>query len=452
MSHSQIIIFVIANQASPLFAFWKDYQQSNYVIKNLPFVAIDYSSDHAINEVLDESLPSDQLLLFLIDNDHLQKKLAHYKIKRKHPVLIVRFWDSPSNIANHFINKYYFNKLTTANLYLSREIEKTNSNPPPGFLRIENPIHLDQKHLWGEDGKFRMLKHFLESLDSPTRIDELGNQKKDYSSIQLSVATHFYINQNNIETLIQLIKRYSKYSREVLDRVQFVFVDDGSPINYTIPDNDLNITWIKINQDIKWNNPGARNLALLYCRANNVIISDVDHHFPEHTLSYLTQKDCHHYQFHKFYCKYADGHIGKGHPNIFYLSRGRFFELHGMDEEFCGSWASDDVHFVKNMKYHGTILRYLPKKYYCEETKIDREKSYHSLFRDQSFNVGAYARKRMEWEYYGKSTGHSKMALNFTWEILMDNIRPRPAYKINNNWQKKWLFRQFKSIISSIIN
>lgn len=450
---NKIKLYVITKTDSPLWVFWKQFENNECFVKDINVSLVSITNDHEkdmwcktkrdINVHHD-----DYIVLILTDSLFIQKRSVVFKFLRKYPILILRWWDEPAYVKDNIINKTLYNKNIAANLYLSRALEKINSATTKEFLKIENPVHLDQAHLWGEDGKYKMLRHLLDGLTKPNRTDSLGNSKRNYGHIRLTVATHFYCNQNNINTVTHLLDRYAKYSKDVLDRIQFIVIDDGSPIEYDIPKYDLNLTWIRIDEDIHWNHAGARNLALLYSRSNNVIISDVDHHFPESTLSWLSQRDIRHHHFYKFYCKDIHGVTGKGHPNIFYLSRARYFELGGLDEEYCGSWGCEDVGFVKNYKYHGTVQRYLPKKYYCEVSPVDRDKSYHSLFRDQSFNIGAHARKRMEGDYYGKNYGHSRMLLNFKWTIVADYFLDPPIPIINKKWKRLWLFRQTKSLLT----
>jgi hypothetical protein len=138
----------------------------------------------------------------------------------------------------------------------------------------------------------------------------------------------------------------------------------------------------------------------------------------------------------------------KGHPNLFYLSRARWFELYGMDEEFAGAYGAEDFRFVKNFKNHGTVQSYLPKSYYCEIRKVDREKSYHSLVRDLSFNTSVDTRKRMEADYFGADYAHSKSMFNYTWTIAADYERIDAVVpSVDRSWRPRWLLRQLQSLL-----
>ena len=73
-----------------------------------------------------------------------------------------------------------------------------------------------------------------------------------------------------------------------MDRIQFVIVDDGSPVPVKIPGGlDLNILLLRINENIRWNQAGARNLGVIYSRNDKVLATDLDHEFPPETLQHI---------------------------------------------------------------------------------------------------------------------------------------------------------------------
>ena len=447
---AKLLVFVV--EGSTLELVWKRFEASIYLPEKLEVSFVSFSSNDTIEKVLkrevDTGFSEWNMVLVLTDSEAIQRQAVKMKLMRKMPTVVLRWWDQLPDLKRNYKNRLLFNRYTGINFIQTREIYQTNAMVRGGKLRLDNPILLEQEELLGTDSTLKMIRQTLLALTVPTRKDIFNRQKHNYGEIRLTVATHFYINQENIETLTDLLKRYASYSKEVLDHVQFVIVDDGSPIDYDIPKFDINLTWIKIDQDTRWNQSGAKNLCMLYARSNNVVVSDVDHLFPEHTLSWLSKRNIAHKRFYKLYRKRPDGTMAKGHPNLFYVSRARWFELFGMDEEFAGAYGAEDFRFVKNFKNHGTIQSYLPKRYYCEIRKVDREKSYHSLVRDLSFNTSVDTRKRMEADYFGADYGHSRSMFNFTWHILADYERAIPVLpRLDRNWRPRWLLRQLGSLI-----
>lgn len=77
----------------------------------------------------------------------------------------------------------------------------------------------------------------------------------------------------------------------MLDVIEFIIIDDRSPLHYEIPNFNINLRWIKINENIKWNQAGARNLGVLSAKSDKFIITDLDHVFYEDTLKFMVDSD-----------------------------------------------------------------------------------------------------------------------------------------------------------------
>ncbi len=454
--HIPTALLVFVEEGGTLENFWKTFEKSEYFTDSLhPVVrSVSIKEDsstlwnRAVQEYEASSMSSWSMLMVLTDVEEIQRFAVTMKLKRKEPTIVMRWWDEIPELEKSYRNRLIFNRYTGINFIQNKEQYDQNAMMPKGRLKLDNPVLLDQPVLLNNDSDMKVMRHTLLSISEPDRVDIFGQKKKNYGEIRLTVATHFYCNQENIDTIVDLLEHYSRYNKEVLDHIQFVIVDDGSPIEYDIPKFDMNLTWIKIDQDIRWNQSGAKNLCMLYARSNNVVISDVDHLFPEHTLEWLSQRNISHKRFYKLYRKRPDGTMTKGHPNLFYLSRARWFELYGMDEEFAGAYGAEDFRFVKNFKNHGTVQRYLPKRFYCEIRKVDREKSYHSLVRDLSFNTSVDTRKRMEADYFGADFGYSRSMFNYTWHILSDSRRKIPVLPpLDRTWRPRWLLRQLATLL-----
>lgn len=264
---------------------------------------------------------------------------------------------------------------------------------------------------------------------------------KDKSHIKLSYVAPFYFDKKDASLLFDLLKRYESYSDDILDVIQFVIVDDASPIEYEIPTFNLNILWIKVLDNIQWNNPGARNLGVVCAKSDKVLISDIDHEFPEETLRAIIHlKECGR-KFFRIRRKNYDGSALGAHPNTFVMSRARFLRLYGYDEEFCGNYGCDDTTFVRWQKYNGTKFGYLPSKYYCHVR--DKDVPYHhSLIRNLKPNQSMAAEKIKAMKTFGHGAGHSRQFLNFKWELVCDqNRETKPSRKKDPLWQKRWYWR-----------
>lgn len=254
---------------------------------------------------------------------------------------------------------------------------------------------------------------------------------RDYTHIKLSYIVSVYFNQQNTAPLFDLLKQYSAYSAELLDSIQFIIVDDGSTVPVTLPDQlNLNILLLRIHQDIPWNNGGGRNLGAVYARSDKVLFTDIDHIFPEKTLQKLIDINRFGKNLYRFRGQFEDGHWdNKICHNIYAMSRARFFEFHGYDEDFSGHYGGEDTFLLRYHRYCGGRLKTLNKQYHVIVKKLEKSGRYHNLDRDMTLNNQKYAEKRDRFLKFGPEYGHSRMFLNFPWDIVIDQhrtIKPVP--------------------------
>jgi hypothetical protein len=266
-----------------------------------------------------------------------------------------------------------------------------------------------------------------------------------FVTIELSYVIPLYFDQENNDSLTDLLSKYATYEPQLLDRIQFVLVDDCSPVPVKLrADLNLNILLLRIRDDIPWNQPGERNLGVVYSRSDKVLATDLDHEFSEPTLQdivrlpKLGRKMC------RLRRRDTDGAFIRPHPNTFVMSRGRFLELFGVDEEFSGAYGCDDGMFWRWQRYNGSRFTCLKKKYVSQCRRIDRVNSYHSLERDNARNAILDKRKKREWEKWGPRGGHSRKFLCFTWDVIEDRERTGMTWQAPENrlWKKLWFLRQ----------
>lgn len=268
-----------------------------------------------------------------------------------------------------------------------------------------------------------------------------------YEQILLSYVVPVYVNQNRGDLVESLLRRYSRYDPDTIGRVEFIIVDDGSPVAVEIPpDLDLNIILLRVREDIPWNQPGARNLGVVCSHSEKVLITDIDHEFPETTMQHLVRMKSQQSKIYTFARHEADGVEINRHPNTFLLSRSTFLRYFGYDEDFCGAYGYDDLMFRKWQQYNGTRFVSLSSKYFCLHRAIDRYTEYHSLERDISHNESIARKKHEEWGIYGYNGGHSRKFLAFGWDHVLELQRiQRSSRPICRLWRPLWLWRQLTS-------
>jgi hypothetical protein len=375
------------------------------------------------------------------DDDHLA--CCMWKLFWKPNVHIIRARLKHKPIPKTGLNKFINNKMIAVNLFPSNELADAYRDTSKGFLKMDNPFVVENYPVLTGDSSM-MMKHCYHSLVSLSYFHSRDYGLTDWSHISLSYVVPVYFNQRGPDAVFSLLRRYEKYSAHILDRVHFVVVDDGSPVNYEMQDLNLNITWLKINEDIPWNQPGARNLGAVYAKSDNILLTDLDFEYPEETLGALAASGPCGRNFYKIRIKDPDsGRIGKGHANNFFMSRARFLRHFGYDEEFCGHHGADDFRFVKYHKAQGSRQLNLNSRYFCyRRNSHKKQKDYHSLKRDMSFNTPVDSRKKFEMETYGHEAGHSRTFLNFTWKKIYEKRRDMEIHRIEDRmWKKLWYWR-----------
>jgi hypothetical protein len=268
---------------------------------------------------------------------------------------------------------------------------------------------------------------------------------RDHGHIALTYVTACYFNASDSAPLDALLRHYAGYAPDLLDRIQFIAVDDGSPNPAEVaPDLDLNLMLLRIGVDIAWNQPGARNLGAVLARSDKLLLTDLDCLFPEATLRALVERGNPGATFYKFRRRRMDGTPIGPHPNSFFCSRARFLRFHGYDEEFCGHYGFDDTMFWRWQRYNGTRFRYLPARFPLLLRDSGAAKGFHTLTRDLSHNEAVAARKRRAMREHGAAGGHSRAFLRFPWRVVLDRARstPVPPAAPNRLWALSWWWRQ----------
>jgi len=159
--------------------------------------------------------------------------------------------------------------------------------------------------------------------------------------IELSLVYPYYNNRICLERQLQ---SWIQLPRELAGKLEIVLVDDGSPQPASVPpDYPMNLTLLRVREDIRWNQPGARNLGTKLAEGEWVIASDIDHLLQSEGLSQILSmsKDLRSVYF--FSRRREDGSPRNPHPNSFLVSKKMFWEVGGYDEDFCGHYGHDDT-------------------------------------------------------------------------------------------------------------
>jgi len=86
------------------------------------------------------------------------------------------------------------------------------------------------------------------------------------------VMTYF----NNPEMMKIHLATWHTYPTKLRAMIQFIVVDDHSEVPLEIDEAVLNLTILRVDDDITWNLPGARNLGADYCKTDWFMMVDTD--------------------------------------------------------------------------------------------------------------------------------------------------------------------------------
>ncbi|MAS96514.1 MAG: glycosyl transferase [Verrucomicrobiales bacterium] len=263
------------------------------------------------------------------------------------------------------------------------------------------------------------------------------HRRSGRNRIDLSMVVNCYFDKESA-ALDDLLNLYASYDPMLLDRLQLVIVDDGSPLKITPEKLPLNLAFLRIMENIPWNQGGARNLGVVYAPSEKIIMTDLDHYFTESALFGMLDRKVPRKVIYKM-PRYREEQLVRHHPNTFLLCRSRFLELFGYDEEFSGNYGCDDAMFVNWQYMMGTSFRWLPEKCAVRLRDFDVERETHSLVRDREQNLELLNLRTKALREYGPGAGHSRKFLSFNWETVTSSHRST----INQNTPTSfwWRFR-----------
>lgn len=162
--------------------------------------------------------------------------------------------------------------------------------------------------------------------------------------------------------LMEQVRLWGTWPRELRERTRIVVVDDGSPDDQCaniIGPNMRHLPKIelyKVLKDIPWNQNGARNLAMKavegWC-----LITDMDHIVPWSMAGRIMDMPKDERVVYRPARRQVRDMLNeeyKRHPNSWIMTAERYWRAGGMDEDFAG-WYGSDSTFRKAILLDGPI-------------------------------------------------------------------------------------------------
>jgi hypothetical protein len=182
---------------------------------------------------------------------------------------------------------------------------------------------------------------------------------------KLTIVTPYYENP----TMLRMqLKFWSGYSSIVQDKILIILIDDGSPRNPAKdaltrnPLPNCEIQLYRIEQNIPWNYPGARNLGFHVAPDGWIYSSDMDHVLPWHSVkvlfSTLLKKPRYYMPERRNVDKERRLSPLKRHSESYIMTRETFWKAGGYNEDYSGMYfkAPTDFRVRLNRVASGVLL------------------------------------------------------------------------------------------------
>jgi hypothetical protein len=139
---------------------------------------------------------------------------------------------------------------------------------------------------------------------------------------------------------------WAHYPKDLRDRFRFVIVDDASPNGPAEPvlrehPLDLDVHLFRIEKDIPWGWPAAKNIAMHEIPDGPALVTDIDHVLEADDAARLVamnvRPDTHYVPARRK----VDRSPYKRHPSTYILQRSLYWHVGGYEENWLGLYGSD---------------------------------------------------------------------------------------------------------------
>ncbi len=201
--------------------------------------------------------------------------------------------------------------------------------------------------------KKRIINYCLNDVLIPEELEALEPICNGEILEDLTIIYPVYVTKVGTGDVVikSVLEKYEQMSQDIKRHLKIVIVDDGSPVDIILDNKyGYKVDLLRIIKNIKWNSGGAKNLGVCFCSTERIIITDMDHFFPEECLRWCmsVEIDKESFMFERYIEESGELIKIKMHPNTFFMKKSTYFNIHGYDEDFCGMYG-DDIPFGKRI-------------------------------------------------------------------------------------------------------
>ncbi len=160
---------------------------------------------------------------------------------------------------------------------------------------------------------------------------------------------------NNPGMLTIHYRYWTMLSPEVRNNIDVVIVDDGSPTSPAVdvprPEGLPELTIYRVLVDKPWHQHAARNIGAYEAKGPWLLLTDMDHLVPEETYKALFERanKGKFYMFRRLDAPdlkpklHPATNLPHPHPNSFAMSKDKYWDVGGYDEDYCGMYGTDGM-------------------------------------------------------------------------------------------------------------
>ena len=147
---------------------------------------------------------------------------------------------------------------------------------------------------------------------------------------------------NNPGMLKEHLQEWARWPKDLIDRYRFVIVDDASPEPARIGSHPGEIWLFRVEKDVPWGWPAAKNIAMHEIPDGPALITDIDHKlevvdaYP--LLNLQVQPNAHYIPRRR---RVVDGKEYKRHPSTYILQKELYWRVGGFEERWLGFYGTD---------------------------------------------------------------------------------------------------------------
>lgn len=208
------------------------------------------------------------------------------------------------------------------------------------------------------------------------------------------------------------------YPKEFQERLQIIVIDDcGDPAFTCEEETPYELIILRVDKNIPWNQPGAKNLGFRESTVNWIINMDPDMVFTNLAVEQILQQmpdvlrrgSKYHY---KFGLDHTNGHktMDYGSPNFYMVHKDEFWRCGGYNEDFAGHKGYSDVTLHRTLYFSrgGKTRVFWKIAANFVNTNDVEDAAVMSLDRSVKFNHKRFAAavdlaKRHSWMHYADS-------------------------------------------------